>query len=234
MSAVISYRGSDEVIILTDGAVYDEDHRLLTVERKVTISDKAPLAIASRGNKPCTDLLERKIIEACERWGVDDGLDAIRDSLPQWAEMLPKNDFKFKAQLLIAGFSESLGAQHWFMQTEDGPDLPAFELHDVTGSIYYGINGPAANCIADGRIRRPWPGEAPFDYFRTVGVDIMQLAREQKTTSRWWPGSAHLVGGQIDMTVISARGSQVATIHRWDDKVGEKINPFSGFRKVLQ
>jgi len=36
------------------------------------------------------------------------------------------------------------------------------------------------------------------------------------------------------MTVISARGSQVATIHRWDDKVGEKINPFSGFRKVLQ
>lgn len=69
MSAVISYRGRESVLILTDGAAYDHDHRLVAVERKVATSDKVPLAIASRGNRPCTDLLASKIINACEWLG---------------------------------------------------------------------------------------------------------------------------------------------------------------------
>lgn len=225
MSAVISYRGKDGLVILTDGATYDGENRLTRIGRKVSFSEKVPLAIACRGSAPCAQMLERKIIEYCEKWGVDDGLEVFSSSLPWLAEAFPDGDSKFHVQVVIAGISESRGAQHWYMQTEGVEDLPAYVLHDMPGSIYYGINGSAADCVADGRIRKPAAHETPVDYFHTVGVNIMQMAREHEATSDKWIGGAHLVGGQVDLTLVTPAGVTVETIHRWNDKVGELIDP---------
>jgi hypothetical protein len=37
---------------------------------------------------------------------------------------------------------------------------------------------------------------------------------------------AHLVGGQVDLTIVSPQGVRIETLHRWDDKIGERIAPF--------
>lgn len=154
--------------------------------------------------------------------------------------MLQPPSDKYRGELLIAGFSESLGPQHWHIQTKlrdeaDGPDdIPPFNLHRIEGSLFNGINGPATDWNVNGSVRKPGMHENLPNYFRTVGVEIMQRAREQKSTSPWWSGWAHVVGGQIDMTVVSASGVTVETIHRWDDKIGELIDPFRDRKTVVR
>lgn len=173
-------------------------------------------------------LLEGKIIEACEAWGFDSGLNAIRKIAQQWAGMIPGEDYKFRFQLIIAGISESAGPQHWYMQFPGQGEgiVPAFELTEVTGNIFAGINGTMGDFVnRPDLIRRPLSHETPPDYFRTMGAEILQMARKEKVISEFWEGSHCTVGGQVDLTLVTPAGVTVETIHRWNDKVGELIDP---------
>ena len=55
------------------------------------------------------------------------------------------------------------------------------------------------------------------------GLAIMQMQRAGR--HKVWEGEAHIVGGWCDCATVTAAGVTVETLHVWDDKIGEMIEP---------
>jgi hypothetical protein len=55
----------------------------------------------------------------------------------------------------------------------------------------------------------------------------MEFFRRARARRVGEPGSAktHLIGGQVDLTIVDAAGARSTTIHRWNDTIGELIDP---------
>jgi hypothetical protein len=223
MSAVFSYRSTEDVVVLTDGAVYDNKGVVHFIERKVDFSTKVPVAVATRGDRDVGDLLTGKIIAAVEQWGFDEGLQSIERILPQWRDALASLDDRF-TEILVAGISEANGPQHYVCVTGPSPEYPAFHWSDP-GKQFCGFNGggdkPSIITLESMGLRMPLPGEKMLDYFATSGVGMFEYLRRIKLQSN----GRFCVGGHVDMTVVSSGGVWVERVHRWNDKIGELIDP---------
>ncbi|TSE13461.1 hypothetical protein C1D09_003875 [Mesorhizobium intechi] len=222
LSALSSAISPDAVIVLTDGAVYDRDGTLLKVARKVAVSERLPLAVAYRGNLDFGEDVSQRIIAAAERSGFDQMLAEIAAALP-WLPSSPM------LEILIAGVSEAAGPMHRMFQNRPAKYGCAPSTLMDPGPMHWGFgtDGRTINLEAIGvpppsgdHTIQAWLsryGVRVFEYFRNLPVPIDPF---DPTTDR-----QHLIGGILDMTVVQ-RGSVATTmLHRWPDKVGEKINP---------
>jgi hypothetical protein len=84
-------------------------------------------------------------------------------------------------------------------------------------------------------IRLRGQSESWNEYLRAIAIPMMQFYREASVTrvaGEDFTAPAHLVGGQIDFTVVDAHGVSTETIHRWDDKIGQPITPFVEHKTV--
>ncbi|EUB95579.1 hypothetical protein PMI07_002067 [Rhizobium sp. CF080] len=218
MSAVVSIETPTAVFIITDGAIYDADNILLDVRRKVTVSERVPAAVATRGNQGVGDYFAAKIIDAIERMGFDAAMIALADVLPQFAD----KDRMTKFEATIAGISEEYGPRRLVFRSDVDP--LALE-HDGVGSSCATSDAGLVEMGIRGRAPlEPWKG-----YIREIAIPIMQFYREAAVPGvkgETFAQPAHLVGGQVDFTIITRQGVTVETIHRWDDKLGERIAPF--------
>ncbi|RUW26944.1 hypothetical protein [Mesorhizobium sp. M4B.F.Ca.ET.013.02.1.1] len=219
--------------MMTDGAVYDRDHVLLTVKRKVTVSEKLPLAVAFRGNFAFAEVTSRQIIRAAEEVGFDRMLAALEGDLPN----MPQEP---RLEILIAGVSETAGPMHrmftnWEARESDRQKCSV--LLDP-GPMHFGFGSDGrAVTLDDFGIPPPRQGEtiqswlsrygvAIFEYFRRLPVPIdpfdVSTARE------------YLIGGICDMTVVKPSSVSTTLLHRWPDKIGERIDPFRDIEKTRE
>jgi hypothetical protein len=234
MSCVFSLQTQRSVILLTDGAVYNQDGVLRAVKRKVDFSERVPVAVATRGSVPMGDIARECIIELVELLGFDEAMDVLaRRAMPDYA-LFPNGSNAF--EVLIAGVSEAHGPRHLFFQNVENFGLPALELLHP-GADFWGGSAAGEESVHDLGIRRPRPGEGIENFMAAVGADIMEPSRKRVWTgpNPWnlTEGARHIVGGHCDMTVVSASGVTVQRLRTWDDKIGGKVDPFAAQGTVV-
>ncbi|NRQ15586.1 hypothetical protein [Ensifer sesbaniae] len=218
MSAILSLAGPDTVYLLTDGAGYDSDGVVRCIGRKVRIASKARLAVATRGFKGIGDLWAEKLTALADRVGVDDMLLALPLILAEM-ELEPRSIQREQpVEVVLAGWSPAIGAFHRMFRTY-GEN--AFELTSPAALFYGGqmSNDPRTFLLP------PLPGEGAEAWMRRGGLAVMQACRSQLGRNPSGDVGFLCIGGQIDLTTISADRVTVETIHTWPDRIGEKIVP---------
>ncbi|TIW11987.1 MAG: hypothetical protein E5V66_11090 [Mesorhizobium sp.] len=222
MSGVLSAISLDAISILTDGAVYDRDGVLLAIRRKVKVSDRLPLAVAFRGNFVFGEVTAHQIISAAEAVGFDRTLADLEADLPN----MPASP---DLEILIAGISESAGPMQRVFRNKQ---MGGFEPHTLVdpGPMHWGLGSDGrAISLASIGIPAPRKDETVHTWLSRYGVNVFEFFRliavpldpDDENTSR-----QHLVGGLLDLTVIKPGSVSTTLLHRWPDKVGEKIDPF--------
>ncbi|UCI17031.1 hypothetical protein FJ970_18025 [Mesorhizobium sp. B2-1-8] len=226
MSGILSAKSFDggAVIVLTDGALYDRDGVLLGVQRKVAVSDRLPLAVAFRGNVAFGETVSQRIILSAEAIGFDRmllDLDAALPGMPESPNL----------EILIAGVSESAGPVHRMFQNRPVEFGCAPSTLIDPGPMHWGFgtNGEAISLQAMG-IAPPRKGETMQAWLARHAVAIFENFRRIKVAVDPFDDNTdrqHLIGGVLDMTVVSPSGVTITQLHRWPDKVGMKIDPLS-------
>ncbi|MBB3610971.1 hypothetical protein [Rhizobium sp. BK602] len=226
MSAVVSIETPSAVFIVTDGAIYNADNVLLSVRRKVDFSENVPVAVATRGNQGVGDYAAKLIIDAVERLGFDEAMT----SLAEVAHKFGGSDRHTRLEVTIAGISEQHGPRRLVFRTDADP--VALEYPGVASSCATSSAG-----LSEMGIRLRGQFEGWESYLRQIAVPMMEHYRRtaiDANAGEKFGQPAHLVGGQVDFTILSHEGVTVETIHRWDDKIGERIDPFTERRTVQQ
>lgn len=216
MSAIVAVETSDSVVMLTDGAIYDTKSVLLDVRRKVLVSEKMPLAIAGRGHTGLGDYAAKLIMKLIEDVGFDAGTAAAESILKQFGPLSGIEHF----ELIIAGMSEEYGPRHVQMRTDR-----SFSFNREQSAISSATSGAAPSEMG---LPPRSPDEGLEHYLCRVGADMFNFYRRHVGR----PDDGYVVGGQVDLTIVSRTGVTVETIHRWDDKIGELINPFAERKTV--
>lgn len=228
MSIIISVETSQSVVILTDGACYDEENRLTSIRRKIKTSEVAPVAIATRGSMHWGDIVAEHIVGMVERRGFDQAMAMLPLMMSQFALDAEASN---RLEVVIAGISETRGPRHLVFTNIQHPYTGAMEPLSLQhpGQMHVGA---ATDGRSDGikniGIRKPFPWETPAEYFTENAVAIMQFYRECPVPPSSWKDydkPAHIIGGQCDITIVSHAGVATRTLHRWNDKIGERIDP---------
>lgn len=211
MSGFVAARFEDRVEIVTDGAVYQDDGTLVSIDRKMHVSRVAPLVVTGRGyNIPMVAKVITGIADACGSF--DDTIDRLYRILEARKGTTVRNE----AEFLIAGISERHGPVLLHFATLQVDGYPeAWTLQDLGDSV-----------IAAGS-EMPPPELYEGRSFKDFGPDILKLARRQKGINPARPElpPVYGIGGRIDHTVVTNSQIVVECVHRWSDTIGEKINP---------
>ena len=215
MSAFYAMAYGDRVELLTDGAVYLGDGTLIDIREKVWRSPSLPLAITGRGSMAIEAFAETILAMP------DDSVDAVIERTNALLEQAKTVVSSAPCEVLIAGISETDGPFLAFFTTADiYPNLASFVLHDV-GRELGGGNALAAEELAS-------VGSAE-DGLAGMGVALFEAMRRKPGLNPTVPNlpSVYGIGGHVDLTVISAGGTETTRLHTWPDVVGEKIKPLA-------
>ena len=224
MSAVVSIETAEAVFIVTDGAVYSEDNILTRVERKVMASSSGRVAVATRGSRDLGNYFSEKFILAVDRLGFDNAVSWMASQLHKFADRRPS----MRIEATIAGMSEKNGPHRLIFRSD--ADVLDFEHPGLASSC-----ATASAGLTEMGIRLRGQSEPWSQYLRAIAIPMMQFYREASVTcvaGEDFTAPAHLVGGQIDFTVVDDHGVSTETIHRWDDKIGQPITPFVEHKTV--
>ncbi|RUW19192.1 hypothetical protein [Mesorhizobium sp. M4B.F.Ca.ET.013.02.1.1] len=254
MSGILSVELPDAVIVMTDGSAYDDDFVLTDIRRKIIVSEKLPLAVARRGNAALGKLVSRKIIELAEAFGFDQMIADVKGALATLPSELP-------VEILIAGISESAGPvhrmfrslhsiesdrhfEHWFHRAgtwEERANPVARETEPTLidpGRLYFGFGGDGRNVKwSDLDVPDQREDEPLQDWFAKNGVKIFEFFRRIPIPTDPFDVNCprvHLIGGILDMTVVTPRSVSTTLLHRWPDKIGERIDPFRDIEKTRE
>lgn len=237
MSGFLSVKHRDCIQILTDGAAYDDKHRLAKVSRKVFHARNMPIAVTSRGQAGIGDWLSQRICDLADKQG---SVDVVLDALPRIVQILKAaaGDFltgeENAIEVLVAGWSETKGPRHCVFRTRSVDswhvtwEVIEMPEREISGGIavstsellpwmaQFGLTPATAMEKLDGD---------PANMFRRYGAEMAECWRRHMV-----PGLSNvfLIGGQVDLTEIRPEGVTVTTLRTWPDKIGEKINPFAG------
>ncbi|BCG94364.1 hypothetical protein [Mesorhizobium sp. 131-2-1] len=223
MSGILSAVSSDACILLTDGAVYDRAGVLLEIKRKVAVSERLPLAVATRGNVALANFVTSGVIHSAERVGFDRMMMDLEEALGSAPEE-PHID------VLIAGISETAGPTHRRFHTRQTFDGCEPRTLIDPGLMYFGFGSDGrAVTLRDFGIPAPHKDETLQTWLSRYGVNIFEFFRripvpidpDDPNTDR-----QHLIGGRLDLTVVRRGSVSTTMLHRWPDEVGERINPF--------
>ena len=224
MSAIVAYEAPQVSFVFTDGAVYDVEGRLVRLNRKVTVSDKVPLAIASRGNAELGRLLVEGLRERIEEDGFDRAVSLFEAELPRLIETFDEAGSLCHTQVLSAGISEKHGVRNVFFQIPGSEKWPSGKFHHQP-DFFTGLNCAEGLTLDQMGVRPIRTGDTIFGWIRDAGLAMMEFARKNPRPSPYFEGLFSSTGGHIDMTTVTAKGVKVETIHRWNDTVGELIDP---------
>lgn len=223
MSFYMSTVYPDRVELLTDAAGWDNDGVLRTVRSKVTVVPGYPVAITSRGiygrARRITDLL----IEMVQRAGSFDlAMELLAEGLPTIKRAVPAGE---AVDFCIAGHSPEAGfAVYTFRTADEPPFVEGWKLYASTETVVCGIDG--------GRHGRP-DFHRQFlaaGTLRESGVKFVEMFRRAKNTDGAMAGLSQEAycnaGGFLELTTVTADGVRTERIHEWDDRVGERADPF--------
>lgn len=195
--------------------------------------------MTTRGNAYAGRVVADYIIQMVEENGFDLAMRGLAEpEIIRVFELLPSG--RNPVDVLIAGWSEAHGPRHMHFSNIPVTGGMATEPMPVLTLTHPGAFWAAGPTLGDfdlSLLRAVQLGETVEDYAASVGMHVMEHLRRTPTfpgATNKFEGEAFIVGGQVDLTAVTAAGVSTRTIHRWDDRIGEKIDPFADRRAVVQ
>jgi hypothetical protein len=229
MSAFISIASPDMSVLITDGATYDRNGIVTRLGSKVTLCPTVSLAVTTRGNAQVGQALADVI---CREAGKS-GAAVVIDQLQSFANLVREAhgtqlEGANEVQVLVAAYVPGRGGVHRFFSTASGSAGFEIEPYVVIEPPAEFIAGPyldEAVQEADG-IPMMLPHETMAGYFGRVGVDFMEAMRRIPAEGAGYDGKRFVIGGQCDLTTLTADGAKTKTVRVWpEDHVGFAIDP---------
>lgn len=240
MSGFMSFQDGSSACLLTDGAAYDMEGTILHLKRKVTVGKVAKIAVTSRGNAIIGDKHQQRLCDAADKIGVDWAVECFAEALQELATKPEHGGYDFMHWHIVA-FSETKGLVRYSAHNlpyafSDGEQ--PLKLREIPISEnYYAANNASLPTLVECGVTPPMPGESVADYLDRSGAAIMEAQR--RTPAALLPGQKsdepqYLIGGQCDLTIVTADAVVVKSLRTWPDRIGEKIDPFSETGNVVR
>ncbi|MGO4564810.1 hypothetical protein AB4Z52_07015 [Rhizobium sp. 2YAF20] len=230
MSAYISILTPEACFLFTDAAAYDSSGVIQKFARKVRTAKAAPFAVTSRGNQFLGDKLQAVFCDIVDLHGVDGFLDG---GLPELLAGMKADWFRDVAsghgavEVHFSAWSESRGPVHASFQTVEMANRPSIIPFELAVLEPVSVGGPPPSQMALAGLRPKTESESLAEYCAYLGVALMQMMRDEPAEMSFQsdddPTRFHLVGGHVDMTVITPDGTTVDRVHTWPDQVGVPI-----------
>jgi hypothetical protein len=218
-------RRSDCVHLLTDGAGLNDSAKVEAMVSKCMIYPHLNMAIGFRGIHLVGMVLMSSFSSAISFDDVrrnfakivQGQVDATKS---KWTKMLGRRAMQF--DMAVAGWSKD-GPRGLFLSTIERPGTPVFRAIEVDQLIT-----PSSNILfaeTSSVFARP-------DF--SIERDMIAIAEKQRNVIEPYGPKrikTALVGGYLQLTSIRDREISTRIIHRWDDKIGHRLN--SGSRKAV-
>jgi hypothetical protein len=222
MTANTVIRAFNAVHVLSDTGVFDNDGRLVGVTTKVWPMPHKSLVVCVRGHALICSGIAGEIARLGSSY---EELRAIvrsefRSSFQTQSEFMRGKGValpELKFDVVIAGYSEREGPHSYAFSNYDmAADCPAWSEIGL---------GPIAPLPSTNEMmaRLNLPGVEALSIER----DGLRIANEQRRLPMPFPtGTPGCgVGGSLVLTTITTQMITQRIIHRWPDKIGERINP---------
>lgn len=204
MTAINAVRTKDEVLIFTDGAEYDRECVITQFRSKLFVSPHLPLVMSSRGPVGAIETLAAELerratsFEDVLRWLRSPMARAMAESIRSRAAIDPV----YGVHIVVAGIEQGAPALY---SLEPYRSLDLEPQRVVLAPWHDGL----PTVVVDGSERRLIRGM----------VGLMEYQRQHCLLD----GNS-VVGGFIEMTSIARDRITRRIVHRWPDRVGEKIS----------
>lgn len=224
MTACVFITGSNGIEVFSDGAAYDDDGVLGHYSLKVDLLPHIPAIVFARGGGSVTDYAKRYLSI----------LPTFDDMVTQMASAIKRASIMGKIVandplnigVIIGGFSESAQEwQAWRMgaRADGGEIVPESFKADRLPSFYAEPWPDAASIEAVGL-----GTEDDFRWNHTVSDGIALMEAIRRSEQQLHPDSdmmGCLCGGFVQRSVVTMEMTATEIVHRWPDKIGEKMNP---------
>ena len=213
MTAINVFKTKREILFFTDGASWDEERHVTSFGSKVAAFPDVPAVAVGSGRDDIIRFLVDEIVGAASQAGGDFG-DVVRNMHAVGRRMsiahqrrggLPiPSEERATAKIVVGGFEKDRASIYLFNPPERFEPVRCAE------------------------VMQPDPGDASFDARAGAsgGVLIRRIVRLMEHQRRCASVSGgSVVGGFIEMTKLSIEGCITRQIiHRWRDRIGEKIS----------
>jgi len=224
MSAFISVALDDRILLMSDTAVIDGEGRLCALSGKTVRWNTPPMAVAVRGViGDMSDFLKRKIIPAVGKAiTFDDALDRVRAAL-KWS--WPQRNGGI---IILAGIRANGRPVQYVVTTgQTSLDVTPLALHEMGNLVVCGDLDEGG--LKEAGLDLASLSRDPIRY----GPSFFQAFRRPAPYS-WSKGKPFVgVGGQLQLTTITAAGCEWRTIAYWPDWLEQPIDPKRRFVPVL-
>jgi hypothetical protein len=231
MTAINTIRQSHAVHIVSDGAVCNDDGIILEIGPNAFPLPHIPAAVAIRG---ATHFVPFLIYRLCRDCGSFDELLAkivgaaleVHISFPMMLGTLGFGNVAPDFDLVVAGWSAARGKPESYLVTSR-----PHEKQSQPGAGYRLVDLPdvlIAPTISEQQIKAVgWTVPKSADEFKPDrdGLKLLEAQRLSATLPNTELGSPrhYAVGGFVQLTTVSSHGIQIEILHRWPDKVGQRV-----------
>ncbi len=223
MSAFFSFRYPDRVQVLTDGAWLAPDGRLLCVDRKILTFPNHKLAMTGRGTdaRQVFEVVQKSLFIA-ETEAVGRTVDELLDMVQLLFDVLSERGL-FDAEFLIAAWSESRGAVHFFVPCHrNRPEPEPFQFHAMGAQI---CAGPKVVWDDLKHLNLPPSAINEPEFPALHGAEIMSIMRSRPDLVPGADLPRHVIGGHCELTTVAASGVTSKILCRWDEPINAPIDP---------
>lgn len=226
MSGILAISCPEAAMLITDGAGYDDNGVLRTVEIKVTLAKEEPFAVSSRGHAGAGKVLQRSLCKWADQVGADTAVERLSIMVRQIATVVPIDLTGSNAvEVVIAAWTEETGGVCYGFHTGiTGHGLPPYEIIRLPEFWAFGpaFKPEDAASMPVKRRDEAWP-----DYMKRAGADLLEVMRRRPASMAGKnDGTFFGVGGRCDLTTIDSKGARMETLRVWNDKIGRKVDPF--------
>lgn len=231
MSALHIYVQADRVSLLTDGASYDGDGVVIGIVSKVLPLPHLSAVLTVVG--PSFILVHLAAV-AHQNFRTFDGLVAglpskVRESLEADASRFAQVPGGTRCVIYIAGVSETRGPEAYALCTEA---VEGFRPWTMV-SLGMGTITPGDPAFLSAMFELPGiPSDMESFDPAIHGLLIMQEQRLHPMELIGTGQKHHVVGGFAQITTVTSDRIETSILRRWDDRVGEMINPSPQERTV--
>jgi hypothetical protein len=224
MTALNTVQHADAMHVLTDGARYDIDGRFVGFSPKVWSLPHINAVVSSRGPRIFLPAIVEML--GCVGTSFDDLKEKIVPFLRKsWDTLLDHadfHDFGPDADVVVAGLSETRGPEAYLITSHENYGRPSWLITDMEGlSIAPGNEEIHAEVL---KLFPPGTQASEIDPVRD-GIRLMEIQRNAIVPVAGAAGrELRTVGGFIQLTSVTADGISSRIIHRWNDRVGERLD----------
>lgn len=233
MSALHIYVQTDRVSLLTDGASYDGDGVVIGIVSKVLPLPHLSAVLTVVG--PSFILVHLAAVVHQDFRTFDDlvaGLSAkVRESLASDASRFAQVPGGMRCVIYLAGISETRGPEAYALCTEAVERFRPWAMENLgMGTITPGDPAFLSRMFALPGMPTDMESFDPA----THGLRILQEQRMHPMEVVGTGQKHHVVGGFAQITTVTSDRIETSILRRWDDRVGEVINPRRAEPEVLQ